>query len=379
MGQHSECVSSPGTPGALIMTTDPLHVVREHPLCAETPAAQLPQPLTPAASVYVRSNFDTPVFDATHRITVGGAVDAPLSFPVSDLDSMRQHAVVMTLECAGNGRLGMDPVPPGEPWGFGAVSTTVWSGVPLSMILERAGVQDGVVEVLATAADHGLRDDAIVEGSSRESACRDVRFARSLPLHVAMHPDTLVATHMAGAPLTEAHGAPVRLIVPGWYGMASVKWLASLELLTVPFTGYFQRQRYVYDTGDQIEPVTTARVKSMITTPLPDSHSGREVVVRGWAWSGAGGITRVEVGVNTGAGETWRDAEIGTPASRYAWTPFSLPLVLPPAADNAASRAVTLRTRATDASGATQPEQITWNRLGYGNNAIRGCTIHVVS
>lgn len=378
MGQHSERVPPSRSTRALTMNS-PLHVVREHPLCAETPAAQLPQPLTPPASVYVRSNFDTPVFDATHRITVGGAVHTPLSFPVSDLEAMRQHAVVMTLECAGNGRLGMDPVPPGEPWGFGAVSTTVWSGVPLSMILERAGVQDGAVEVLATAADHGPRDDAVGDGVSAAGSGHDVRFARSLPLHVAMHPDTLVATHMAGAPLAEAHGAPVRLIVPGWYGMASVKWLASLELLTTPFTGYFQRQRYVYDTGDQIEPVTTARVKSMITSPLPESRGGREVVVRGWAWSGAGGITRVEVGVNTGAGETWRDAEIGTPASRYAWTPFSLPLVLPPAADNAASRAVILRTRATDASGAIQPEQITWNRLGYGNNAIRDCTIHVVA
>lgn len=362
------------TSSAADPTAGALHVVREHPLCAETPAAQLPQPLTPAPSVYVRSNFDTPVFDAAHRITVGGAVDSPLSFPLSDLEAMRQHAVVMTLECAGNGRLGMNPVPPGEPWGFGAVSTTVWSGVPLHMILERAGVRDDAVEVLASAADHGPRDDANGEG-----APADVRFQRSMPLHVAMHPDTLVATHMAGAPLTEAHGAPVRLIVPGWYGMASVKWLASLEVITTPFTGYFQRRRYVYDTGDAIEPVTTARVKSIITTPTDGSSNGREIVVRGWAWSGAGVVTRVEVGVNTGSGESWRDAELGTAASRYAWTPFSLPLVLPLPASYDASRTVTLRTRATDASGAEQPEEITWNRLGYGNNAIRSTTVHVVS
>jgi len=350
----------------------PLLVVRPHPLCAETPATQLPQPLTPPASVYVRSNFETPVFEETHRITVHGAVHSPLSFPVSDLDAMRQHAVVMTLECAGNGRLGMDPVPPGEPWGFGAVSTTVWSGVPLSMILERAGVRDGAVEVLATAADHGIRDDAGGEG-----APADVRFARSLPLDVAMHPDTLVATHMAGAPLTEDHGAPVRLIVPGWYGMASVKWLSSLELLTAPYTGYFQRRRYVYDTDAGIEPVTTARVKSIITSPLDGSTSGRELVVRGWAWSGAAGIARVEVGVNLGQGETWRDAELGTAASRYAWTPFSLPLVLP--VFSGAPQTVTLATRATDATGAVQPEQIVWNRLGYGNNAIRRCTVRIAS
>lgn len=345
--------------------TSSLLVVRAHPLCAETPEAQLPQALTPAESVYVRSNFDTPELGVDHRITVSGAVDTPLEFPVAALETMPQHAVVMTLECAGNGRLGMTPVPPGEPWGFGAVSTTVWSGVPLFMVLERAGIHDGAVELLAVAADHGPRDDA--EG--------DVRFARSLPIDVAMHPDTLIATHMAGAPLTALHGAPARLIVPGWYGMASVKWLASLEVLTTPFTGYFQRKRYVYDTGTDVRAVTTARVKSVITSPLDGAHCPREILVRGWAWSGADAITRVEIGVNLGNGETWRDADLGTAASRYAWTPFTLPLVLP--LSTAAAGPVTLRSRATDATGATQPEEIIWNRLGYGNNAIRECRIHV--
>jgi DMSO/TMAO reductase YedYZ molybdopterin-dependent catalytic subunit len=337
--------------------TSALDVVRAHPLCAETPAVALSTAVTPAASVYVRSNFDTPPLDATHRVEVGGAVGAPFSIGLDELAQLPQHELLVTLECAGNWRLGMDPVPEGEPWRFGAVSTTSWRGVPLHAVLERAGIDASATELLATGADAGLRSDA--DGV--------VRFARSLPLATALAPDTMLATHMDGAPLTAEHGAPVRLIVPGWYGMASVKWLARLELLTTPFTGYFQRQRYVYDRPDGVSPVTQALVKSMIATPLDGATCARQETVRGWAWSGAGAITRVEVQVNDGA---WIHAEVGVAASRWAWTPWACALSLP-------SGAVTVRSRATDATGATQPERIVWNRFGYGNNAIRAVTVQV--
>ncbi|MBY0491687.1 MAG: sulfite oxidase [Gemmatimonadaceae bacterium] len=335
----------------------PLVVVRPHPLCAETPMPVLAEPVTPRESVYVRSNFDNPVLDASHRLSVGGAVRAPFAIGLDELAALPQHEVLVTMECAGNWRLGMTPVPTGEPWEYGALSTTRWSGVPLRLLLERAGVEPGAVEVLATGADVGPRDDA--EGP--------VQFQRSLPLDAARAPDTLVATHMDGVPLTMDHGAPVRLIVPGWYGMASVKWLARLDVITTPFTGYFQSKRYVYHTPDGVVPVTQALVKSMIVSPADGGTSARDVVLRGWAWSGAAPITQVEVQVNGGA---WQQAELGAPMSRWAWTPFSCPVVLPPGA-------VALRSRATDASGAVQPEQIVWNALGYGNNAIRTITVHV--
>jgi DMSO/TMAO reductase YedYZ molybdopterin-dependent catalytic subunit len=327
-----------------------LDVVRAHPLCAETPAMALQEALTPRASVYVRSNFD-----ATHLLQVGGAVQAPFAIGLPELAAMAQHAVVATIECAGNWRLGMTPIPTGEPWRYGAVSTTRWRGVPLAALLARAGVASDAVELLATAADSGPRDDAT----------GTVVFQRSLPLAVAMAPDTLVATHMDDAPLTADHGAPVRLIVPGWYGMASVKWLASLECLRTPFTGYFQRQRYVYDTDAGVTPVSAARVKSMIVSPTDGALCARAVTVRGWAWSGAGAITAVAVQVNGGA---WVAATVGAPLSRWAWAPFRCDVELPPGR-------VTLRSRATDATGATQPEQIEWNRLGYGNNAMREMTV----
>lgn len=332
----------------------PLRVVRPHPLCAESPLSALQQPITPADRVYVRSNFDTPVAHSGWALQVGGLT--PRTYSLAELAAMPQHEVTVTMECAGNWRLAMDPVPTGEPWQDGAVSTTTWSGVPLSLLLAHAGVPTDTVEVLAVGADAGARDDA--EGA--------VRFERSLPLSAAMHPDTLVATHMAGVPLTPDHGAPLRLIVPGWYGMASVKWLVALEPLRTPFTGYFQQQRYVYDTGGVPEPVRTARVKSLIVSPAPGDTCDARDVVRGWAWSGDGAITRVEVAVNG----QWYHAELGVPDSPHAWTPFSLAVTLP-------TGEVTLSSRATDSSGAVQPERIVWNRLGYGNNAVRSQRVTV--
>lgn len=336
-----------------------LDVVREAPLCAETPARWLSWSLTPASSVYVRSNFSPPLLDPSHVIHVGGAVQSSFAMAVSDLAALPQRHVTVTMECAGNGRLGMDPVPTGEPWRFGAVSTTTWSGVSLRTLLERAQLTSDVVEVVGLGADAGPRDDAI----------GTVPFARSLPVADALHPDTMVATHMAGVPLSVDHGAPARLIVPGWYGMASVKWLTRLEAITTPFTGYFQQQRYVYDEQGTITPVRRTRVKSMITSPVDGGRCDRVVTVQGWAWSGAGAIARVELAVNDAP--IWIDAELGTPASAYAWTPFEAELMLPDVAT------ATIRSRATDSAGHTQPERIAWNRLGYGNNGVRGVVVDV--
>lgn len=328
----------------------PLDVVRAHPLCAETPVASLQHAVTPRASVYVRSNFDTPEAHASWSLSIGGAVDQAYHLSLGDLSQQPQHTVLATMECAGNWRLGMTPIPEGEPWKYGAVSTTRWGGVPLSLLLTKAGVSGDAIEVLATGADAGPRSDA--EGI--------IRFERALPMDVAMHPDTLVATHMDGEPLTPDHGAPVRLIVPGWYGMASVKWLTGLEVRTTPFDGYFQTKRYVYHTDGGSTPVSRALVKSMIVSPAPESDCGTDAEICGWAWSGHGGITRVQVAVNG----TWYEASLGSAASAYAWTPFALRMPLP-------IGDVELRSRATDASGASQPDTIEWNSLGYGNNAVR--------
>ena len=336
-----------------------LDVIRADPYNAETPERALAHATTPAANTYVRTNFGVPSLNAGHVIEIGGAVNNPFTLAMSDLASMPQHTIAATMECAGNDRLGMHPLPTGEPWQHGALSTIEWTGVSLRDVLARAGVRHDAVEILVTAADSGTRDDAVGE----------VRFARALPVRDAMRSEILLATGMNGAPLTPRHGAPVRLAVPGWYGMASVKWVTRIEAITEQFTGYFQRQRYVYELSSGVVPVERMRVKSIITAPMDGARGGRAITVRGWAWSGSGPIVQVMVAVD--GGDSWQNASLGSAASAHAWTPWRLELVLP------RKGRFVLRSRAMDATGASQPDTIEWNRLGYGNNAVRHVTIIV--
>ncbi len=338
-----------------------LNVIRRSPLNAETPAASLALPVTPTAQVYVRTNFDIPELDPqTHRLHVSGAVGSPFNLGIADLAELDRATLVVTMECAGNDRTAIVPAVAGEPWTGGAVSTVRWSGVPLRAILERAKVDDRAVAVLFEGEDHGH-----VEG-----VAEDVRFARTLPLGDALHPDTLLATHMNDAPLTARHGAPVRLVVPGWFGMASVKWLRRIEVVTMPFRGHFQARRYVYTDGRYSTPVTRMRVKSLIVDPAPGAviPSGR-TRVWGWAWSGDGAITAVDVCEKNAA--DWQPATLHEPESRSAWTRWEIDL------DLNGEGACILRSRARDATGKVQPEHPPWNVLGYGNNAIRETTIHL--
>jgi DMSO/TMAO reductase YedYZ molybdopterin-dependent catalytic subunit len=272
---------------------------------------------------------------------------------------MPQRTLGMTMECAGNDRLSMRPLPMGEPWRSGAISTVTWSGVPLRALLDRAELEEDAVEIVVTAADSGRRDDA--DGP--------VQFARAISVQDVIASDALLALQMNGAPLTAAHGAPVRLVVPGWYGMASVKWVTALDAVRTPWQGYFQQQRYVYDVDGRIAPVTRMRVKSVITEPRDGATCDRALQVRGWAWSGDGAIVRVQL--LPGGGTECIDAMLGTPAGPHAWTPWECVVHAPK------SGRLTLRSRATDASGASQPDKIEWNRLGYGNNAVQCVTVDV--
>lgn len=331
--------------------------VKREPFNAEAPLEALTQPRTPTDSFFVRSNFAAPELPAaTHRITVEGAVETPLTLRLTDLARGPLREVTATVECAGNGRTAMSPLPEGEPWDKGALSTAVWRGVPLAEVLGRARLRPNVLEILVEGADG--------EGSKR--------FARALPVSKAMHPDTLLVTEMNGEPLPRAHGAPVRLIVPGWYGMASVKWVKRIEALTRPFTGYYQRERYIYDlsNGRAPEPVTRMRVKSLILTPSEGARvaPGR-VVVHGIAWSGERRVVQVEVAVN--GGETWKPATLLEKPRPSAWVRWAFTW------EDAKPGRHTLRARATDEAGETQPETSQWNRLGYGNNAVMTRVVNV--
>ena len=347
--------------GQLIERTQPigskLDLVKRAPFNAETPAAALANAITPTNQIFVRSNFAVPTLAGeSHRVAITGAFGREHNVSVAELRSMRASCreIAVTMECAGNSRLHMCPLPTGELWSNGAVSTARWTGYPLRRLLESARIDAQAIEVLVEGADSGATCNGTPTG-----------FGRSLPIAEAMRDDVLLAFELNGEPLTASHGAPLRLIVPGWYGMASVKWVTRISALTHPFDGYFQNQRYVYEERDRTTTrVTRMRVKSIITSPADGGTIVRgSAEIGGWAWSGSGRIVRVEVAVNGGGG--WRDAELHEPHSDHAWTRW----VLSWKADQPGRHV--LRSRATDADGNSQPDAISWNRLGYGNNAVR--------
>lgn len=243
--------------------------------------------------------------------------------------------------------------------------------MPLRTLLLAAGVSSAVREVVCEGADRG--PVAARERVGVSMADGPVTFTRSLPLAKALHPDTLLAYAMNGEPLLAAHGFPVRLIVPGWYGMTSVKWVTHLRASTQPFTGFFQRDRYILESPQSSErgaiPLTAIAIRSLIA----ESSDGAVLpcgdhCVRGFAWSGSGTIVGVEVSVDGGA--TWEPAQLMGNPERYAWRPWQYTwraTSLGPA---------TLASRAFDEAGNGQPDAPVWNRLGYANNAIQ--TVQVV-
>lgn len=336
--------------------------VTERPFNAESPLSVLAAATTSTEQFFVRSNFDLPEIDPQKfRLTIGGSVRNPLALSLSDLRALPRHQLAVTFECAGNGRKYMRPLPEGVSWNLGAVSTAHFAGVRLCELLQRAEVHEKVREILFVGADGG----AIEPG-------REIRFERSIPLDRALHPDTLLAMEMNGAPLTPSHGFPLRLVVPGWYGVASVKWLAEIRAIEQPFAGHFQAEKYIY-VGEpgvpENAPVREMRVRSLIAEP-PDGARcpvGRTVELAGTAWSGSGRIASIEV--STDGGASWLAARPLPGAGEYAAVPWRFSWRPTHAAK------YTVMCRATDAAGNVQPLTPPWNRLGYGNNAVHAITV----
>jgi DMSO/TMAO reductase YedYZ molybdopterin-dependent catalytic subunit/rhodanese-related sulfurtransferase/glyoxylase-like metal-dependent hydrolase (beta-lactamase superfamily II) len=341
-----------------------LVVHREDPLNCETALPELIGGVVmPADHFYVRNHFTTPVLDPElYELTVTGIVERPLRLRLRDLLNMPSQSLVATLECAGNGRSRFDPPVSGEQWHFGAASTAEWTGVPLVEVLHQAGLSAGAHDVVFRGADAGLVDGATAP----------VRFERALSVDDALGSDSLLAYAMNGDPLPLQHGRPVRLIVPGWYSVASVKWLTEIEVIDHPFDGFFQTKRYSYEWerggGIVREPVRLQRVRALITEPSDgDSVTGGELIVRGVAWSGAAPIDRVDVCIGSGP---WQPARLVGERRRHSWQRWEL---ITPCDVRGPC---TVRARAGDLAGHTQPERPEWNRLGYGGNAIQ--TISVV-
>jgi len=337
--------------------------IETSPFNAETPMQALSEPLTPSQLFYVRNHFEMPHIDeGTWRLTVDGAVERRLELSLEELQNRPQRTEAVTLECAGNGRTGLVPMPEGTPWNQGAVGTARFTGTPLSLLLSQANPLSNAVEVFFVGADEGDVGGGRIE-----------RFARSLPLDVARDPKTLLVWAMNGEPLSREHGFPVRLVLPRWYGIASVKWLANISVLTQPFSGYFQTEQYLYvnERGTpELTPVTLMRVRAVIGRP----SDGTEVAlgsmeIAGTAWSGSGSIGRVEV--STDEGHSWSEAELGSAPSLHAATPWRF------AWDIERPGTYTLIARATDAAGNSQPREPVWNANGYGNNAVHSVRISV--
>ncbi|MEU6236508.1 sulfite oxidase [Kitasatospora sp. NPDC047058] len=341
--------------------------VTADPYNAQTPAAALAEPLTPTGAFFVRDHFGVPRLGrAGWRLRVDGLVDAELDLGYAELLALPMRELDVVVECAGNGRSLMTPRPPGVPWEQRAVGCARFAGVPLRAVLARAGLRSSAVELVFTGADAGD-----LHGSR-------TAFERSLPAGLARHPDTLLATHMNGAPLTPGHGAPVRLLVPGRYGVADVKWLVGVRAVARPFTGPFQAEEYVYRhsrtgrDGTPEGPVGEIRVKSLVTAPEAGARLplGLVCTVRGRAWSDGVPVHRVDVRVGSAG---WRPADLAPAAGRYAWTEWTYrwtPRLAGPRL---------LLARATDAEGRTQPLRTPWNEQGYGCNRVAGVEVVVVA
>ena len=337
-----------------------LIVVTEEPYNAEAPLGALAPAVTPVADFYVRNNFRAPELKAGDwRLRIGGAVSAPLELDLEALQALEPVELRVTLECAGNGRRLVAPRPPGTAWGLGATGTAVFGGAALRDVLALARPGASGVECLFTGADEGE-----VEGGAR------VRFQRSLPLEMALGAGPMLAWAMNGEPLTRDHGHPVRLIVPGYYAVASVKWLVGIEVLEHAFRGHFQADRYVYrEPGVAERPVTTMRVRALVTSHAEGSRvPAGEVTLGGRAWSGSGAIVAVMVSLDGGP---WLEAAVEPARESAAATAWRCALQLAPGAH-------AVRVRASDAGGAVQPLAPVWNELGYGNNGVQTLRLEAV-
>jgi sulfane dehydrogenase subunit SoxC len=332
------------------------------------PLEALRYPITPAGLHYLLIHYDIPDVDADRwALSVEGRVAKPLNLTLADLRERPAHEVTATMECAGNGRALLEPHVVSQPWLLEAVGNATWTGVSLRPILEEAELLDDAVEVVFTGLDRGFEKG--VEQS----------YQRSLERDVALADDVLLAYEMNGAPLLPQHGFPLRLLVPGWYGMTSVKWLTAITVVDEPFQGYQHTAAYRYRDNEEDEgtPVTRMVPRALMVPPgIPDFNTRERTVpaglcpLLGRAWSGWAPISRVEV--STDGGETWADAELEPLESRWGWRGWRFEWAAEPGE-------YVLCCRAHDEAGNVQPDKATWNLGGYSNNAVQRVYVAVAT
>ena len=327
------------------------------------PLEALRHDVTPAGLHYLLVHFDIPPAQRGWRLELTGLFQKPVALDLDALKALPARTLRVTMECAGNGRAQVVPRYPSVPWVEEGVSTAEWTGVPLVELLTRAQLRTDVQALVFHGADRGI--DAGVEH----------HFARSLELADAQCEDVLVAYEMNGAPLPPQHGAPLRLVVPRWYGMASVKWLRAIEALGRPFDGFQQVRGYHFRrvAGEQGEPCRQMRVNSLLIPPgIPEFYSRRRVVpagpveILGRAWSGSAPIAGVELGVDG----RWTEARLDAPGDERAWVGWRAPWL-------AAPGEYEISCRASDAAGNRQPLDPPWDLSGFGNNSVQRVRVTV--
>ncbi|MBA3439168.1 MAG: sulfite oxidase [Pyrinomonadaceae bacterium] len=361
--QATSQTNDAGRPAGLIIR-------QKQPENLEFPFASLDSLITPDHRFYVRSHFPVPQLERrAHRLRIEGAIARPVELSFDDLVKLPSRTLTATLECAGNNRIFLVPAARGVQWELGAVGTAEWTGVPLAAVLEQAGVRPDAVEVVLEGADRG-------EVSAEPKPAGAINYARSLPLVKALDPDVLLAYRMNNAELTPAHGFPLRVVVPGWYGMASVKWLTRIIVTDRPFSGYYQTTDYTYWERENNQPVqrplTVMQLKAEIARPAVSEDVAANTVYRmhGAAWSGDSEVARVEVSAD--GGKTWTAARLIDNAIRYTWRRWEYAWHTP-----AKPGRHTLMARATDSRGNAQPAKHDPDRGNYMINFVLPVDVEV--
>jgi len=350
-------------PGLIVRDRDPENL--------EFPFSALNSALTPNDQFFVRSHFAVPQIDLqSWKLAVEGLVKQPLELTYEQLASLPTRTVTMVMECAGNSRIFLSPKVSGLQWELGAVGNAEWTGVPLAEVLRHAEIKPGAMEVVLEGADRGeIKKEPLSPGK--------IHYARSLPLSKALSPDVLLAYQMNGETLTPAHGYPLRAVVSGWYGMASVKWLTRLVVTDRVFRGYFQTADYTFwERRDgllmQLLPVGEVEVKAEIARPTLHETvpAGSIYRIHGAAWGGESEVSQVEL--STDGGASWFNAQLLGPAKGYAWRLWEHHWRTPTEPGR-----YTLMARATDARGRTQPTERDQHRGSYMISHIQPIEVEV--
>jgi DMSO/TMAO reductase YedYZ molybdopterin-dependent catalytic subunit len=351
-------------------TTGALIVREKSPENLETPLSAFNQYITPNDLFYVRDHFARPEIDMHDwKLRVEGAVEAPFTLSLAELTQQPSRQKTILLECAGNGRGFLSPRQSGVQWTVGAVSNAEWKGVPLSYLLEKARPREDAVEVILEGADSGA-----VKDPPRPE--QPIRFARSLPLIKARSEEVILAYEMNGKPLPKSHGFPLRAVVGGWYGMASVKWLTRIIVTTKPFGGYFQTTTYTTWEKDEgvatMRPITQILPKSVIVSPAPGEKlaGGKSHRIRGMAWAGEASVQHVEI--SSDGGKHWSAGKLLDAAKPFTWRFWEYAWQAPETRGMA-----TLMVRARDDRGRLQPLDREPDRRNYLINHVVSVPVEI--